>query len=201
VILLSEITCLPKLTVGPTGNNHQIPIRPTIVASNDSSVSVIQEMAAMTAPDVQHDDAHELRISLISQSFASGEDTGLKAAYVEYGSLVYSLCRRSVDDATATDITQEVFIAAWRNRHRFDPERGGLAPWLTGICRNKIIDHFRATGREDRRVDRVKDSRPATATELEDVTLRMLLVDAIDTLPPRARDMVSMAFFDDLTHV
>jgi len=158
-------------------------------------------MALMTAPDVQSDDAHENRISLIGQSFASGEETGLQLAYDEYGSLMYSICRRSVGDSTAADITQEVFIAAWRNRHRFDPERGGLAPWLTGICRNKIIDHFRATGREDRRVDRVKENRPATATELEDVSLRMLLVDAIDTLPPRARDMVTMAFFDDLTHV
>ena len=103
-----------------------------------------------------------------SQSFASGEDTGLKMAYDEYGSLVYSLCRRSVDDATAADITQEVFIAAWRNRHRFDPERGGLAPWLTGICRNKIIDHFRATAEKidastgSRRTD--QQPRPSSRT-------------------------------------
>ena len=73
-------------------------------------------MALMTAPDLQHDDAHELRISLISRSFATGEDTGLNLAYDEYGSLVYSLRRRSVDDATAADITQEVFVSIGSRR-------------------------------------------------------------------------------------
>ena len=29
----------------------------------------------------------------------------------------------------------------------------------------------------------------------------MLLVDAIDDLPERARNVISLAFFDDLTHV
>lgn len=160
-------------------------------------------MALLAPPDLRQDDS-PIRVSVLESAFASGDETVLQEVYDTYGSLVYSLCRRSVDHASSSDITQEVFIAAWRNRERYDPTRGGLAPWLTGITRNKIIDHFRSTGREDRRIEKVKSTpQPAAPSEerLEEVTLRMLLVDAIDELPERSRTVVSMAFFDDLTHV
>ncbi len=136
--------------------------------------------------------------------FRDGDEQALREIYDEFGGLVFSICLRSVDRAAASDITQEVFIAAWRKRDRFDPSRGALGSWLSGITRNKVIDHFRSTGREQRRVERAKSApQPAEPTEkrLEEVTLRMLLVDAIDELPERARNVISMAFFDELTHV
>ncbi len=161
-------------------------------------------MALLATHDVHEDDASALAASALEASFAAGDELALKQAYDAYGSFVYSICRRSVDDAAAADITQEVFIAAWRNRHRYDANRGGLGPWLSGITRNKVIDHFRSVSREDRRVDKVKNTpQPAEPTQqrLEEVTLRMLLADAIDELPERARNVISMAFFEDLTHV
>ncbi len=159
-------------------------------------------MALLATSDITDGELSPMAINAVETRFANGDEVALQEAYEQHGSLVYSLCRRSVDDAAAADITQETFIAAWRNRHRYDPTRGGLAPWLTGIARNKIIDHFRASGREERRVDKVKHSTPtATPHDVDEVTLRMLLVDAIEELPERARRIVTMAFFDDLTHV
>jgi RNA polymerase sigma-70 factor (ECF subfamily) len=72
---------------------------------------------------------------------------------------------------------------------------------LTGITRNKIVDYFRARGREDRRVEQAKQTFVEHPGELEDVALRMLLVDAIDGLPERSQTIITMAFFEDLTHV
>ncbi len=161
------------------------------------------KMALLAPPDTRQDDA-SVGVTPLESAFSAGDDQVLHQVYEQYSSLVYSLCRRSVDDAPASDITQEVFIAAWRNRQRYDPSRGGLAPWLAGITRNKIIDHFRSSTREDRRVDRVKNT-PAptepTEAQLDLVGLRMLLVDAIDELPERSQIVISMAFFDELTHV
>ncbi len=160
-------------------------------------------MTLLAPPELSEDSA-PLNVTALESAFAAGDERVLREVYDTYGSLVFSICRRSVDEAPAADVTQEVFIAAWRNRERYDPTRGGLAPWLTGITRNKIIDHFRSIGREDRRIDKVKNApQPAEPTEqqLEEVSLRMLLVEAIDELPERSRMVVSMAFFDDLTHV
>lgn len=155
----------------------------------------------MASASLDNDDTTAAELADLAARFSAGSDTALREVYDRFGSFVFSLCRRSVDEATAADISQEVFVAAWRNRERYDAERGGLAPWLAGITRNKIIDSFRSVDRETRRVERVKFSGAASATELEDVSLRMLLVDALDTLPERARRIVTMAFFDELTHV
>lgn len=157
----------------------------------------------LLAPNLHGDTPLHPRTRLESD-FGDGGDYLLREAYDEFGSLVYSICRRSVDEAAAADITQEVFITAWKKRDRYDVRRGGLGPWLSGITRNKVIDHFRAVGREQRRIDKVKSAPQPTETterQLEEVTLRMLLVDALDDLAERPRTVISMAFFEDLTHV
>ena len=158
----------------------------------------------LLAPELHTEQPEADPTSQMELGFRRGDEQYLREAYDAYGSFVYSICRRSVDDATAADITQEVFIAAWRARDRYDPNKGGLRSWLSGITRNKIIDHYRSVSREERRIDKVKNNpQPAEPTEkrLEEVTFRMLLVDALDELPERARNVMSMAFFDDLTHV
>ncbi|MBI5865272.1 MAG: sigma-70 family RNA polymerase sigma factor [Planctomycetes bacterium] len=42
----------------------------------------------------------------------------------------------------ADDLVQDVFVAAWKNLHQFDPGRS-LRPWLLGIARNVIALHLR----------------------------------------------------------
>lgn len=134
----------------------------------------------------------------LDHHFASGHPDAMRAAFELHGSLVHSLCRRTVNEHLAKDITQEVFIAAWKNRDRYDPTKGALAGWLVGICRHKLIDMLR---RESRHVTaepvEAVDARSISVTNLAD---RMLLDDALATLPDRARNMVQLAFLHDLTH-
>ncbi len=139
----------------------------------------------------------------IDERFAHGDDSVLRAAYDEHGSLVYSLCRRSVGADLAHDITQEVFVAAWRRRSTFDPSRGSLGAWLTGITKHKIVDVVR---RESRHRPERADAAPAaldesgTAEQIGLISDRMLLADALQTLPARCREVLDLAFVRDLTH-
>ncbi|MGE0881655.1 MAG: RNA polymerase sigma factor [Acidimicrobiia bacterium] len=142
----------------------------------------------------------------IEAMFAAGDDRGLRLAYERYGSLVFTICRRSLPDAAA-DVTQETFVAAWRARHQYQPQRGSLATWLATIARNKIIDHVR---REQRRVSTTADDSTAGPIGdlrpggdhhvIEAVADRLVLADALNSLAPRARQVVELAFFEDLTH-
>lgn len=147
-------------------------------------------------------EASKLRaVDSVEASFQSGDETALKAVYDAHGSLVYSYCRRALGADQARDTTQEVFLAAWRARDRFDASRGSLPAWLMGITKNKVIDQLRASGRkvpiDDGADVGARSAGPEEAAVLAD---RMLVADAIRTLPDRARLVVEMAFFDDLTH-
>lgn len=132
--------------------------------------------------------------------FARGDALALHQAYDRFGRLVFSIALRSLDREAAADVTQEVFVSAWRSRHRYDPGRGGLAGWLAAITRNKVIDELR---RRKRRVE-------TTGTEgvelvelpldIDAVADRMIVAEALDTLDDRPRRMVELAFLEGLAH-
>ncbi len=137
--------------------------------------------------------------STLEARFVAGDERALREAFDLHGGLVMGLCRRVVG-RDAEDLTQQVFLAAWRGRDRFDPAKGSMKSWLAGIARFKSIDHLRAAGR-----------RPATGGgEPEDmgheqvdagrVTDRLVLTEALAGLSSERRRVVELAFFGDLTH-
>lgn len=139
----------------------------------------------------------------IARDLVAGDESALKAAYDAHGALVFSFCRRSLGPERAADATQEVFLAAWRSRERYRPDRGTLAGWLLGIARYKVIDVMRADGRAPIPRDLGAAGDEVAAPEESSLGVmaeRMLLAEAIQTLPDRAREMVHLAFFEDLTH-
>lgn len=128
------------------------------------------------------------------------DEASLRSAYDAHGPLVYSFCRRTLGDERAKDVTQEVFVSAWRARHQFDPNKGSLAGWLMGITKNRLIDNVRAEKRHsDRRAD---DSTHEIAVEpaVERVGDRLLVADALRSLPERSRLVIELAYFRGLTH-
>ncbi len=133
-------------------------------------------------------------------AFASGDDTALRAAYDTHGATIFTFCRRSLPEDRAKDVTQDVFVSAWRARTTFDPSRGTLGGWLMGIAKNRIIDNVRSERRhEDRRSDAEVADLPGSS-EIERVGDRLLVTEVLRELPERARTVVQMAYIDDLTH-
>jgi RNA polymerase sigma factor (sigma-70 family) len=62
---------------------------------------------------------------------------------------IWRYVRARVDnDADAEELTAEVFLRAYRDRDRFDPERGSTGAWLAGIARHVVTDWWRRGRRE-----------------------------------------------------
>ncbi len=133
-------------------------------------------------------------------AFVRGDDDALRQAYDEHGRLIYNFCARALGPERANDVTQEVFLSAWKARDRFDPSKGNMAAWLTGIAKNRIIDAVRAEKRHsDRRAPESTDDMP-TESEAESLGDKMLVIDALQTLPERPRKILTLHYFEDLTH-
>lgn len=137
-------------------------------------------------------------IDPIAVAFASGDPDALRLAYDRHGSLVHTLCVRSVGRDRASDVTQEVFLAAWSSRERFDPARGSLGGWLVGIARFKAIGALRRDERTP--VPTEVLAEVVTASDIDALADQLLVQTALAELPMRMRAVLELAFFDDLTH-
>jgi RNA polymerase sigma factor (sigma-70 family) len=139
----------------------------------------------------------------LAAAFAKGDPDALRLLYQRFGGLVYSLARRSlVAAADAEDVTQQVFVSAWRGRDTFDAERGSLAGWLVAITRNRIADAMRGRQRDDRVLATMVAGAPTEdpAVPSDQVVDRVVLADELSRLPAAQRLVMTLAFYSDLTH-
>ena len=135
----------------------------------------------------------------LARRFPDGGDDIARAVYERYGRAVYTVAFSILrDHGQAADVVQNTFLKAWRASAGFDPERR-LGPWLYAIARRQAIDAHRKTGR----VDAVDPERldaavqPASIERTWEVWQVRL---AVDRLPADERQVVRMAWFQQLAH-
>lgn len=141
-------------------------------------------------------------LSAVTEAFRAGDEHALAEIYARWSPLVYTLALRSLGNVTdAEEVTQRVFTAAWTSRHTFDPARAHLPAWLVGITRNKIADAHAARSKQAR-----LRTRMVTQTQLEDriepadLAERLMLADELSRLDAVPKQVLRLAFHDDLTH-
>jgi RNA polymerase sigma-70 factor (ECF subfamily) len=99
--------------------------------------------------------------------------------------------------AVAEDLTSETFLAA------VAAVRSGEAPlsvpWLIGIARHKLVDHWRARAREESRLSAVAGERAGNGTDPWDARLDALRAQqTLVALSPIHRAVLVLRYFDDL---
>lgn len=142
----------------------------------------------------------------LADAFAAGESDALRQAFDEHQRAVHSYCQRFVD-GHAADVTQEVFLAAWRSRDRFDPECGSLIGWIMGIARFKVKDHLRAVYRNKTvasgdLVDLGSSGAAPSDTDpdIDQVATRILVAEALRRVDEPGASWIRLAFVDGLSH-
>lgn len=138
----------------------------------------------------------------VSGAFSDGHPDALARVYERFGALVYSIALRALGSrADAEDVTQQVFVSAWRSRGSFDPGRGTLGGWLVTITRKKVADALRERQRQDRALRQASGAVTVTAEALPDqVVDKVVLADELAQLPEPQRLVMLLAFYSDLTH-
>lgn len=103
-------------------------------------------------------------------------------------------CTRRVGPQLAEDVVAETFLVAHERRHRFDPQRGELLPWLYGIAtrllRRHVRDEIRALKRVPHLDEAGHDDTAADRVDAQRSIARLSVVLA--KLPRRQRDVLML---------
>src|SRR3954452_23471680 len=86
--------------------------------------------------------AHEEQA--LVQRLLCGDEEAVRTIYARFARPVYGLGLRLLGSAEAAEeLTQDVFLTAWRKAARFDASRGRLSTWLMAIAHNLAVDPLR----------------------------------------------------------
>jgi RNA polymerase sigma-70 factor, ECF subfamily len=129
-------------------------------------------------------------VDLVARARA-GDLVAFEALYRRHVGLVHALCRRMTGSSgRAEELTQEVFIRAWRKLELFRGE-AAFATWLTRLTVNVVVSERRRLSRHEGHEQGTEDletmaptvhpPNPGTTVDLE---------RAVAALPPGARSVL-----------
>ena len=140
----------------------------------------------------------------LERAFVAGEEWALRAAYERFSALVHTIALRVLGNAAdAEDVTQQVFVKAWRSASAFDPARGALEAWLLGITRNSVTDLLRIRERQRNLSNRIAAEVPLSRDSQnppETVVDAVLVADELAALGEPQQQILRLAFYGGYTH-
>jgi RNA polymerase sigma factor (sigma-70 family) len=132
----------------------------------------------------------------------AGNEDAIRALYARFSRPVYSMGMRLLGTREAAEeLTQDVFVTAWRKAARFDATRGRLSTWLMTIAHNLAVDRLRReTGVTRPTLVLVDEVPDVPGIDEEDVLLeRDAAMRALSSLSDAERTLLARAYFRGLT--
>jgi RNA polymerase sigma-70 factor (ECF subfamily) len=144
-------------------------------------------MALHAAPGEARSALTEIPRDLTVARAAAGDAEAFRVLYQGHVGRVHAVCLRLVADAvTAEELTQEVFVQAWRGLPSFRGD-SSFGTWLHRLTVNVTMMHLRASRRRDRRLPLWADPPEAPVPGDHDPGRMMDLEQAIASLPEGCR--------------
>jgi RNA polymerase sigma factor (sigma-70 family) len=109
---------------------------------------------------------------------------------------------RRVGAELAEDLTAEVFVRAFRARHRYRPEHDSALPWLLGIAGNLVADNRRAERRRLALLAQLAGSavEPPGSVAARGESLDGELARQLHKLPAADRDALLLTVWGELSY-
>jgi RNA polymerase sigma-70 factor (ECF subfamily) len=139
----------------------------------------------------------------------AGDEDAFEALFRQYYRLVFKTAYVMMGSKEeAEDVLQEAFIAMWKSRKTFDPDKGKLTTWLCRITVNQCNNRLRAKRIPVTSLDEAKNDGfdlPDTSVQLpEELCAKRWeyeqAVKAISSLDGKHRAAVVLRYFGDLSY-
>lgn len=157
-----------------------------------------------SSPDKRSPDKHPLTDTELLQALKSKQPWTLSILYDRYGSVVYGIALKVLQNPQeAEDLTQEIFLALWRNA-TVNLKSNSLLPYLVTMTRSRAIDKLRTRNRNINLLQRFCQTTTvsSTSTPFEEASLseRSTHVrNALTQLSEQQRQVIEMAYDQGLS--
>ncbi len=145
-------------------------------------------------------------LSELLRRCSRGDETAFAQVYDETSARVHGLVLRVVRDrAQAEEVTQEVYLQAWRTSTRFDAEKGSALSWLMTLAHRRAVDRVRsaeAASQQDTTYHQTVGQTPhdSTAEAAEASVDARRVRTALNELTEIQREALELAYFGGYTH-
>lgn len=144
----------------------------------------------------------------LAADYLAGDESSLELLFGRYLKPIYSFSHRYVGGGPdIQDITQDVFIKAWRNLKKFDRNKS-FKTWIFSIAKNTCVDFLRKNKKtvpfsefedekgENNFLENVFDPAPLPKEILEKKEMAEVLNSAMMKLPLKYRMVLFLRYND-----
>jgi len=102
----------------------------------------------------------------------------------------------------AEDLTQTVFLKAWKSIGKYKKQNNPFSSWLYAIARNTIIDYWKKKKELnlDEGVSDILDSGSNVLQEIENESDFQQIMESIDILTEEQQEIIILKFIEDLSN-
>lgn len=156
--------------------------------------------------DMTASDQTTVGLDYLLRQTARGDEEAFTRLYDLSVPRVHGLVLRVVrNPAHAEEVTQEIFLEAWRTSSRFDSSKGSALSWLLTMAHRRAVDRVRSTQAASNRdhavgaksLDREYDE---VAEEAANSMERQSLSRCLTLLTALQREAITLAYYQGYTY-
>ncbi len=141
----------------------------------------------------------EAEVGRLLDEAAAGDFEAFGEIYGMYLDRIYRYIVCQVEDRmTAEDLTEEVFLKAWKGLSTYRGKSKAFLPWLYRITHNHVVDHWRIKSREETLDTETAVAVDGPESEVEEKLVQQELLDALAHLPPQQAQVIILKFIEGL---
>lgn len=138
----------------------------------------------------------------VAERLRAGSQDALAEAYERWAGLVHAIALRALGDHhDAEDVTQQVFVSAWRSRETLRVGPDVFPAWLIGIAKHRIADVRTTRWRSARDAAAVgARTDPAPTQPADEVVEGLFIAHELEHLGEPRSTVVQLFVMEDRTH-
>lgn len=185
-------------TLDTPSENHSAPRFPQGAARDRTCQAVVARAGTQCRSRAENEED-----ILVDRAVAGDELAFTKLHDLHRGRIKSYLSRRAASPHDAEDLTQEVFLLAWRAIGRYRRAGSPFVAWLLAIAHNTVVSYYRRRRRIEQWLDEDEEEwAPETnsTSGTDGVINRLTVQKLLHRLRPRYTQVLTMRFLDDLSH-